>query len=90
MIGGSIGQRIEDEDRIREIFETGTKKEVELLLDFEEDPEVSDEQRRLIAKVRKLLEAKGTFIARDRVVGSGNYKTERTPNLNETELDSQD
>lgn len=90
MIGGSIGQRIEDEDRIREIFETGTKKEVELLLDFEEDPEVSDEQRRLITKVRKLLETKRTFMAGDRVVGSGNYKTERTPNLNETELDSQD
>jgi hypothetical protein len=90
MIEGSIGQRIEDEDKIRKIFETGTKKEVELLLDFEKDPEVSDEQRRLITKVRELLETKGTFMARDRVVGSGNYKTGRTPNLNETELDSQD
>ncbi len=83
---GKMGKRMENERRILEIFESGTRKEVLLLLKLEVDPQIIDEQRALITRIRKGVEGRKEYIDDIKAtMGKGNYRTSRTPNLSQTE-----
>ena len=81
---GKMGETMEKERKIREIFESGTDEQVKKLLEIEHDPEYDEDKRKLITKTRESMEAKGTFMASG-VPVSTSGKTPRTPNLSSTE-----
>ena len=68
--------------RVKDIFENGSNEEVQHLLELEKDPEVSEEHRKIITRVREHLEKNHHHLGKTE---SGNYRTDRTPNLSETE-----
>jgi len=80
-----MGENLTNESKIREIFENGTQKDVDLLLAFETAPEVDEETRRLITKVREDLERNHHHLGGTGIAGSGNYRVGKTPDLSKTE-----
>jgi hypothetical protein len=80
-----MGEKMEYERRIREIFENGTYTEVNLLLSFEKDPEVPEDTRKLITGIRQSLEKRRHPLSGE-VHGEGHRDIPRNRNLSEIEM----